>query len=81
MMRRIATILFASGVAVITYGITRWLTFQEFVAPNPNAGEGDPRFFVAFEHMLAAVVAGVITVSVSAYLFSLAKQKGGKSCG
>ena len=74
-MKQIATILFASGVALITYGITRWVTFKQFVTPDPGSSEGDPRFFTAFEHMLAAVVAGVITVSLSAYCFTRARLK------
>lgn len=74
-MRKLATFLLVSGVAVITYGITRWLSFKEFVTPDLTSGEGDPRFFTACQHMLAAVISGLIIICVSGYFFGRAKEK------
>jgi hypothetical protein len=66
-LRKLATPLLILGVAVISCSITRWLTFRAFVTPDPDAEEGDPRFFTAGQHMLAAVFLGVIIVCVSRY--------------
>jgi hypothetical protein len=59
-MKKFATFLLVSAACLITYGITRWLTFKEFVVPDSSASEGDPRFYTAFQRMFTEVTAGVV---------------------
>lgn len=67
--------IFGLGVALITHGWTQWTAFRRYVGLDYNEGFGDPRSFTAYQRMLAEVVAGVIAICLSAYLFTLAKKK------
>lgn len=74
-LRGLAIFLLVSGVSVIACGITRWISFRDFVKPEDDTGEGDPRFFTAGEHMIITVAVGVAIVVLAGYVFGKAKQR------
>ena len=72
-MNHIATTLLVLGVALTTYGVTRWSTIHHYALPE-GLGEGATRGFTSFQHMFISVAVGVILVSLSAYFYSRAKK-------
>jgi len=73
-MRQSATAVFGLGVAIITFGITRYNTFRKF-APPSNEGEGDDRYIIALQHMLVSVLVGVVLLLLSCYFLSRLEGK------